>query len=137
MTADAVPTALDLPRRPTGFDRLETMAADNHFRTLVAIFPNLEDVTPYPYREEHRAVAMDAASRGFATLDLLPGFLEASRQNLIKLRGRCRDTHPDEVKPYLPPGARMMALPGVGHFVHIEQPERVAELVLEFVAEQS
>jgi pimeloyl-ACP methyl ester carboxylesterase len=47
------------------------------------------------------------------------------------------DTHPDEVRPYLPSGARMMALAGVGHFVHIEQPEQVAELVLEFVAELS
>jgi pimeloyl-ACP methyl ester carboxylesterase len=45
------------------------------------------------------------------------------------------DTHPDEVRPYLPPGARVMALPGVGHFVHIEQPRRIADLVLEFLAE--
>ncbi len=47
------------------------------------------------------------------------------------------DTHPDEVRPYLPPGARLLALPGVGHFVHIEQPRRVAELVLDFLTELS
>jgi len=47
------------------------------------------------------------------------------------------DTPPDEVRPYLPAGARLLALPGVGHFVHIEQPERVAGLVLEFLEELS
>jgi len=45
------------------------------------------------------------------------------------------DTQPDEVRPYLPPGARVIALPGVGHFVHIEQPKQVSALVLEFLAE--
>ena len=45
------------------------------------------------------------------------------------------DTKPEEVQPFLPPGARVLALPGVGHFVHIEQPDRIAELVLEFLAE--
>jgi len=45
------------------------------------------------------------------------------------------DTPPEEVQPYLPPGARVMALAGVGHFVHVEQPERIAKLVLEFLAE--
>ena len=45
------------------------------------------------------------------------------------------DTPPEEVQPYLPPGARVMALPGVGHFVHVEQPQKIAALVLEFLAE--
>jgi pimeloyl-ACP methyl ester carboxylesterase len=45
------------------------------------------------------------------------------------------DTRPDDVRPYLPPGARVMELPDTGHFVHIEQPRRVAELVLAFLAE--
>ena len=43
-------------------------------------------------------------------------------------------TRPEEVRPYLPAGARFEALDGVGHFVHIEQPHHVAELVLEFLA---
>ncbi|MEZ5238630.1 MAG: alpha/beta hydrolase [Microthrixaceae bacterium] len=43
-------------------------------------------------------------------------------------------TRPDEVLPYLPPGARFEGLEGVGHFVHIEQPELVASLVLEFLS---
>ncbi len=43
-------------------------------------------------------------------------------------------TQPDDVVPYLPPGAEFVALDGVGHFVHIEQPEVVADLVLEFLA---
>jgi pimeloyl-ACP methyl ester carboxylesterase len=45
------------------------------------------------------------------------------------------DTRAEEVRPYLPPGARVMSLPGVGHFVHVEQPRRIADLALEFLAE--
>jgi pimeloyl-ACP methyl ester carboxylesterase len=43
-------------------------------------------------------------------------------------------THPADVEPWLPPGARFVALEGVGHFVHIEQPDRIAGLVLEFLS---
>jgi pimeloyl-ACP methyl ester carboxylesterase len=39
---------------------------------------------------------------------------------------------PEKVFQYLPPGGRCEIL-DTGHFVHIEQPERVAELVLEHV----
>jgi pimeloyl-ACP methyl ester carboxylesterase len=41
---------------------------------------------------------------------------------------------PADVEPYLPPGARLVALDGVGHFVHIEQPELVADMILEFLS---
>jgi len=43
-------------------------------------------------------------------------------------------TTPDDVTPYLPPGARFVPLDGTGHFVHIERPRVVADLVLEFLA---
>jgi pimeloyl-ACP methyl ester carboxylesterase len=43
-------------------------------------------------------------------------------------------TQPEDVEPYLPPGARFEVLDDSGHFVHIEQPDRVARLVLEFLA---
>ena len=46
-------------------------------------------------------------------------------------------TQPDDVVPYLPQGARFEALEGVGHFVHVEQPRRVADLVLEFLGEMA
>lgn len=42
-------------------------------------------------------------------------------------------TRPEDVEPYLPPGAELHALDGVGHFVHIEQPRRVADLILDFL----
>jgi pimeloyl-ACP methyl ester carboxylesterase len=43
-------------------------------------------------------------------------------------------TLPEDVVPYLPEGARFVPLEGVGHFVHIEQPDRIADLVLEFLS---
>jgi pimeloyl-ACP methyl ester carboxylesterase len=39
-----------------------------------------------------------------------------------------------DVLSHLPPGGRLVMLDGVGHFVHIEQPRQVADLVLEHVA---
>jgi pimeloyl-ACP methyl ester carboxylesterase len=43
------------------------------------------------------------------------------------------DTTPADVKPYLPRRAEIVPMAGVGHFIHIEQPERTAKLVLEFL----
>jgi pimeloyl-ACP methyl ester carboxylesterase len=43
-------------------------------------------------------------------------------------------TTPDSVRPYLPDGAQLEALEETGHFVHIERPGEVADLVLEFLA---
>jgi pimeloyl-ACP methyl ester carboxylesterase len=40
-------------------------------------------------------------------------------------------TQPEDVEPNLPPGGRLVALDGVGHFVHIERPRQIADLVLE------
>ena len=42
-------------------------------------------------------------------------------------------TAPERVLPYLPPGGRCEILDDVGHFVHIEAPDRVAEMVLDLV----
>ncbi len=39
-----------------------------------------------------------------------------------------------DVEPWLPPDARFVPLEGVGHFVHIERPREVADLVLEFLS---
>jgi len=44
-------------------------------------------------------------------------------------------TQPDDLLPNLPPGARLEVFEDAGHFVHIEQPARVAELVLDFLGE--
>jgi pimeloyl-ACP methyl ester carboxylesterase len=37
------------------------------------------------------------------------------------------------LEPWLPPGARLEAFPETGHFVHIERPREVADLVLSFL----
>lgn len=42
-------------------------------------------------------------------------------------------TTPESVRPFLPRHARVEALEDTGHFVHIEQPKRVAEMALEFL----
>jgi pimeloyl-ACP methyl ester carboxylesterase len=42
-------------------------------------------------------------------------------------------TSPERVLPYLPPNGRCEILEDAGHFVHIEQPDLVAEMVLDIV----
>ena len=42
-------------------------------------------------------------------------------------------TPPVDVEPLLPPGSRLAAVEDAGHFVHIEQPDRIAGLVLDFL----
>ena len=42
-------------------------------------------------------------------------------------------TEPEKVRPFLPSGGRLEILPDAGHFVHIEQPEHVAQLVLDHI----
>ncbi len=42
-------------------------------------------------------------------------------------------TTPDSIRPYLPDGARLEVFEDTGHFVHIEKPREVAELVLDFL----
>jgi pimeloyl-ACP methyl ester carboxylesterase len=42
-------------------------------------------------------------------------------------------TRPEDVLPYLPLDGQLEVLDDVGHFVHIEQPERVAAVVLDFL----
>ncbi len=43
-------------------------------------------------------------------------------------------TLPEDVVPYLPAGGRFVGLEGVGHFVHVEQPRVVADLVVEHLS---
>jgi len=40
---------------------------------------------------------------------------------------------PEAVRPFLPPGTRVAVFEGTGHFIHIEKPREVADLVLEFL----
>jgi pimeloyl-ACP methyl ester carboxylesterase len=43
-------------------------------------------------------------------------------------------TQPEDVQPFLPPGARFIPLDDTGHFVHIEKPDVIADLILDFLA---
>lgn len=43
------------------------------------------------------------------------------------------DAGPEQLAPYFPPGARMEIMDGCGHFIHIEQPQRTAQLILDFL----
>jgi pimeloyl-ACP methyl ester carboxylesterase len=43
-------------------------------------------------------------------------------------------TSEEEVRPYLPRDSELVAMHGVGHFVHIERPQQVAELALRFLS---
>jgi pimeloyl-ACP methyl ester carboxylesterase len=43
-------------------------------------------------------------------------------------------TTPESLERYLPPSSRLLAFEDSGHFVHIEHPERTAQLVLEFLS---
>ncbi len=52
----------------------------------------------------------------------------------LKLEEMGWGTQPDDVEPWLPPGAQFVPLENVGHFVHVEQPDMIANLVLEFLA---
>ncbi|MFZ9483226.1 MAG: alpha/beta fold hydrolase, partial [Ilumatobacteraceae bacterium] len=42
-------------------------------------------------------------------------------------------TTPDQIIPLIPRGGHLEVLDDVGHFVHVEQPELVADLVLDFL----
>lgn len=44
-------------------------------------------------------------------------------------------TPPQKVKPYMPLDGRCEVLDDVGHFVHIEQPDRVSAMVLDFIGD--
>jgi pimeloyl-ACP methyl ester carboxylesterase len=46
-------------------------------------------------------------------------------------------TMPEHVEPYLPPNGRCLLLEGLGHFAHIEDPDRVASIVLDFLGTPS
>jgi pimeloyl-ACP methyl ester carboxylesterase len=42
-------------------------------------------------------------------------------------------THPEELRPYLPAAGQLVAFEDTGHFVHIEKPDEVSALVLDFL----
>lgn len=41
---------------------------------------------------------------------------------------------PRDVLPWIPSSGRLEVLEGIGHFIHIEEPERVSKMILEFLS---
>jgi pimeloyl-ACP methyl ester carboxylesterase len=71
---------------------------------------------------------------------------EASRKALARIEVPCLYLHGaddgcigvdtlEARRPFFPPSMRVVVLEGVGHFVHLERPEEIAGLVLDFLAE--
>ena len=67
---------------------------------------------------------------GWAVLRL-PRLLPHSRRPRAGSGGHGLGHRARRVLPFLPPGGRCEILDDVGHFVHIEQPDLVAGMVLE------
>jgi len=53
----------------------------------------------------------------------------------LEIEGMGWGTRPEDVRPYLPAGARFVLLDDTGHFVHIEKPRVVADLILELLSQ--
>ena len=77
---------------------LRGLAEEHGFDVLLAVFPDLDRQSEgvYPLAERHNSVVQVAKSKGFDTLDLLPGFLSAGDGDLHQLLGRCGGMHLDE-----------------------------------------
>ena len=57
---------------------LHHLAEEEGFAVLVAVFPRLDALDPYPFRADHALVRSRAAYQGFSFEDLLPAFLACS-----------------------------------------------------------
>ena len=42
-------------------------------------------------------------------------------------------TQPEDVTPFLPSGGRLEVLEGIGHFMHIEQPRLLLDMIVDFI----
>ena len=97
----------------------------------------------YRLEAARRAVVVGAGFGGIAIVEVDPAYFtnayERSREGDFGLLGLIEEemgwgTEADGLRPYLPPAARLVEFEDSGHFIHIEHPERVAELVLEFLS---
>ena len=71
---------LDRDSVAAALEELHRLAELEGFAVLVAVFPRLDALLePYPFQEEHGRVRTRASDHGFATLDLMPAFLECAR----------------------------------------------------------
>ena len=64
-------------------------------------------------------------------LQRLPG-LTPPLLGILASRGAGLETREKDLVPYLPPRAEVVTFEESGHFVHIEFPDEVARLVLDF-----
>ena len=75
------------------------------------------------------------ASRAYRTEINQEGLTRSAAEQMRARRSRMAlACTPESLAPYLPPGARVEAMPDTGHFVHIERPREVADRVLAFLS---
>lgn len=65
-----------------GFDQLAVLQEEHRFDLLVIVWPLISDYQRYRFGPVHEWVRREAEKRGFATLDLLPGFSRLSYRKL-------------------------------------------------------
>lgn len=75
-------------------DKLKDYAKKNQIRVTLSIVPDVHNLTDYPFGFIHTKMAMAAADRGFAFVDLYPGFDGMTPDKIWSMPG---DPHPNGV----------------------------------------
>ena len=86
---DAAPGYRDML---AALDKLGGYADKNGIRVTLSIVPDVHNLTDYPFGFIHEKMAMVAAERGFAFVDLYPGFKGMTPENIWSMPG---DPHPN------------------------------------------
>ncbi len=133
----------DIQRRPGSIDELIERRGRVNPRLTHAWLRYLVSVGAEPIGDGLWRWKLDPSHRGSALVPLRPewGMLGLSGLGmpylavlgLVAEEVMSTGTTAAELAPYLPAGAAVAELPDSGHFVHIEQPQRVADLILRFL----
>ena len=81
-------------RLAAGFDALARWSAETGVPVWVVVFPIFVELDAYRLENLHRIVTEEAAARGLRTLDLLPIYQEALRQEALRSGGATFNADP-------------------------------------------